>query len=421
MDDATRAFFRDEQQDPSNRICVDDGSPDPQWASISHGCYISIGSSGIHRGLGVHISFVRSIAMDSWKPVQLKQMKLGGNKKLREFLERHGVPNDTPIARKYRTRAAEWYRLNLRALAEGTTPPPPLPDGTGHLPMVDGSHVEGLLACDPSSSGGAQPSSYAQLTTRAENNPNNAEMQSQWHRGGYHDAASVSNPTLSALTGSNGEQKFDSHVSGKIWDSVGAVTHFAENSRSYLNAKRAEALQHGWLDTVVSTTTNVVGTVIESSTRVTQTDARASSDDDKANIFHRTSELLGGTARVMVESADWLADSLRDASSGGQNKAVRLQQMSSGKMQGFGSEHYSYAKEPVKEELQAGLTGAGLNVDRQQRLAELWADEPASTTGPTSAVESMTSSDSYHQVNDLEKRAAAKASLWNDDDWNDFS
>src|SRR4051812_6763649 len=42
------------------QICVDCNRPSPQWASVSHGTYLCIQCSGIHRSLGVHISFVRS-------------------------------------------------------------------------------------------------------------------------------------------------------------------------------------------------------------------------------------------------------------------------------------------------------------------------------------------------------------------------
>lgn len=32
--------------------------------------------SGKHRGLGVHLSFVRSITMDSWKDLELEKMRV---------------------------------------------------------------------------------------------------------------------------------------------------------------------------------------------------------------------------------------------------------------------------------------------------------------------------------------------------------
>ena len=43
--------------------------------------------SGRHRGLGVHISFVRSLTMDVWKPEQLRAMELGGNELFQHMLQ----------------------------------------------------------------------------------------------------------------------------------------------------------------------------------------------------------------------------------------------------------------------------------------------------------------------------------------------
>jgi len=93
-DDIAEEFFSRQREDPANRTCCDGGSAEPLWASVSHGCYISLESSGVHRSLGVHISFVRSTTMDSWKPVQLRMMELGGNRRFNEFLKDHGVPLD---------------------------------------------------------------------------------------------------------------------------------------------------------------------------------------------------------------------------------------------------------------------------------------------------------------------------------------
>lgn len=126
------------EADELNRCCFDCGTEGPVWASVSHGIYISIGAAGVHRSLGVRVSRVQSLEMDAWKPLHLRMMQLGGNRRFSEFLQEQGVPKSTPIRTKYNTRAADWYRRNLQAEAEGAAPPHPLPSGTGALP------VEGL-------------------------------------------------------------------------------------------------------------------------------------------------------------------------------------------------------------------------------------------------------------------------------------
>jgi ADP-ribosylation factor GTPase-activating protein 1 len=129
------AFFEQQMEDLDNRSCCDCGSGEAVWASITHGIYLSIGAAGLHRSLGVKVSRVQSITMDSWKPVHLKMMQLGGNRRFNDFLKEHGIPEDMPIREKYSTRAADWYRKNLSALAEGLEPLAPLQPGTGRLPV----------------------------------------------------------------------------------------------------------------------------------------------------------------------------------------------------------------------------------------------------------------------------------------------
>jgi ADP-ribosylation factor GTPase-activating protein 1 len=46
--------------------------------------------SGVHRGLGVHISFIRSITMDAFKGAELARMAAGGNKPFQDFFNAHG-------------------------------------------------------------------------------------------------------------------------------------------------------------------------------------------------------------------------------------------------------------------------------------------------------------------------------------------
>ena len=70
------AFFS--SADVAGQGCVDCGSPTAEWASVSHGTYLCMNCAGQHRGLGVHLSFVRSTTMDMWSQQQLRRMQLGG-------------------------------------------------------------------------------------------------------------------------------------------------------------------------------------------------------------------------------------------------------------------------------------------------------------------------------------------------------
>lgn len=106
-----------------NDQCCDCGMNHPQWASVSFGNVFCLECSGIHRSLGVHISFVRSIAMDSWTPHQLEIMLTGGNDKVNKFLLSKGVPKGACIKAKYESDAAALYKEILKARVEGRPEP----------------------------------------------------------------------------------------------------------------------------------------------------------------------------------------------------------------------------------------------------------------------------------------------------------
>lgn len=127
---------------PGNDRCMECGMKSPQWASVSFGTVFCLECSGVHRSLGVHISFVRSIAMDSWTDLQLKAMNCGGNDKCKNYLKSNGVSLSAPIKEKYESRVAQHYKEVLKARINGA-PEPPLPAASA-APMRTSNSRNGL-------------------------------------------------------------------------------------------------------------------------------------------------------------------------------------------------------------------------------------------------------------------------------------
>lgn len=103
----------------ANKKCVDCDAPNPQWASPKFGVFICLECAGIHRSLGVHISFVRSITMDQFKPDELIRMEKGGNEPFKEFMTAHNIDLSLPHKAKYDNPIAEDYKRKLTCEVDG--------------------------------------------------------------------------------------------------------------------------------------------------------------------------------------------------------------------------------------------------------------------------------------------------------------
>ncbi|MBE3044411.1 hypothetical protein IMZ48_17955, partial [Candidatus Bathyarchaeota archaeon] len=114
------------QKENGNNTCCDCGAASPQWASPKFGIFICLECAGSHRALGVHISFVRSVTMDAFKPAEIERTRLGGNNRWKEFWAEHasaderGIPwEKEAIPRRYPGFLGEQYKESLSCEVEG--------------------------------------------------------------------------------------------------------------------------------------------------------------------------------------------------------------------------------------------------------------------------------------------------------------
>eukprot|EP01017_Pseudomicrothorax_dubius_P011155 TRINITY_DN1411_c0_g1_i2.p1 TRINITY_DN1411_c0_g1~~TRINITY_DN1411_c0_g1_i2.p1 ORF type:complete len:230 (+),score=88.60 TRINITY_DN1411_c0_g1_i2:389-1078(+) len=83
----------------------------------------------------------------------------GGNAKLKEFFQSYNIPENAPIAHKYKTKAGLFYRERLKAIVEGR-PEPAAPDPHEALELVE----------NPKPSFGAQPQAFGSAPPEEEKN-----------------------------------------------------------------------------------------------------------------------------------------------------------------------------------------------------------------------------------------------------------
>ena len=93
----------------SNKSCADcKRNKHPRWASWNIGVFVCIRCSGIHRGMGTHISRVKSVDLDSWTDEQMRSMLRWGNARANKYWEHKlaegHVPNEAKIENFIRTK-----------------------------------------------------------------------------------------------------------------------------------------------------------------------------------------------------------------------------------------------------------------------------------------------------------------------------
>ena len=114
--------FKELMKIPENKTCFDCDTKSCQWASINNGIFLCTNCSGIHRGLGVEKSYIRSILWDNWNEYQIEFMLKGGNKQLKDLLKEYSFNTKLINSKKfYQTKIMDYYRKYLKSKVEGIT------------------------------------------------------------------------------------------------------------------------------------------------------------------------------------------------------------------------------------------------------------------------------------------------------------
>uniref|UniRef100_A0A2R5L4N9 Putative gtpase-activating protein n=1 Tax=Ornithodoros turicata TaxID=34597 RepID=A0A2R5L4N9_9ACAR len=87
IQDKCQAILGQLLREEDNKYCVDCDAKGPRWASWNLGMFLCIRCAGIHRNLGVHISKVKSVNLDTWTPEQVACLQHMGNSKGRAVYE----------------------------------------------------------------------------------------------------------------------------------------------------------------------------------------------------------------------------------------------------------------------------------------------------------------------------------------------
>ncbi|KAF9889397.1 hypothetical protein FE257_007298 [Aspergillus nanangensis] len=120
-----------------NKTCADcKRNKHPRWASWNLGIFVCIRCSGIHRGMGTHISRVKSVDLDAWTDEQLQSVLRWGNGRANKYWEAKLAPGHVPSEAKIENFIRTKYESKRWVMDGGMPDPSTLDVGDDDVPLA---------------------------------------------------------------------------------------------------------------------------------------------------------------------------------------------------------------------------------------------------------------------------------------------
>ena len=244
-----------------NSNCCDCNAEKPKWASLNNGVFLCLKCAGVHRSLGIEVSTIRSLQIDSWTDKQILYISKGGNTRFKNNLLEYKIDLNSPTELKYKSKAADYYRKNLKNEIEKTSNKDYQP-----IEVVKPSLEEGSQLIE-AKNGQSDVNNSKVIGTY------NEQKKDEGFFGAFGSFINSVRQTAVETAGKLTKEIDDLKLGDKLKEAGGKVVDYAIISGNYIKDKGQQALSNEYVQAFTKTAESGINTVIEKTKVLLNNDA----------------------------------------------------------------------------------------------------------------------------------------------------
>eukprot|EP00401_Gymnodinium_catenatum_P031576 CAMPEP_0117485794 /NCGR_PEP_ID=MMETSP0784-20121206/15147_1 /TAXON_ID=39447 /ORGANISM="" /LENGTH=234 /DNA_ID=CAMNT_0005280389 /DNA_START=79 /DNA_END=783 /DNA_ORIENTATION=+ len=122
-------------REAGNHLCADCGSPDNSWASVTHGVFLCIVCSDVHRSVGTHVTKMKGCTGTYlWGPDEVEKMQTVGNRRADDVYGSRKISPDASKELKQRFVTDKYTRTAAEASKRPSDSKCSAPGGANRAP-----------------------------------------------------------------------------------------------------------------------------------------------------------------------------------------------------------------------------------------------------------------------------------------------